>query len=358
MKQILETVARQLTEFFDIDQIVIYRFEPSGTKLILELSQGFSEESTKNLSELKGDHGILERLIETRIPQVVNDIPQTQEDLSFLTENDGVFSMIAVPLFSGEESWGILVAFSRLPFSFSREDAKIINLFAGQLGECIELFSRSLRENLDELLVQLLGSIELIGLKFRDKPTIKLSDVLAEQERLKRRVLALVNGKEEWLVTEPSDRKGKPKEKMVLPSGDELDVEEVITIKGEKKSTHNSKKVLVIDDQPLITDLLVSVLERMGYHPQVASSGTAGLELFNKDGFDLVITDLGMPDVSGWDVSKLVKAKKPHVPVVVITGWGVDPDPNKVTESGVDLIIYKPFQINELERTIRDLLKK
>jgi CheY-like chemotaxis protein len=358
MKQILETVARQLTEFFDIDQIAIYRFEPSGTKLVLELSQGFSEESTKNLSELKADHGILERLIKTRIPQVVNDIPQTQEDLSFLTENDGVFSMIAVPLFSAEETWGILVAFSRLPFSFSREDAKIINLFAGQLGECIELFSRSLRDNLDELLVQLLGSIELIGLKFRNKPTIKLSDVLVEQERLKRRVLALVEGKEKWLITEPSDRKEKPKEKMILPSKDQLDVEEVITIKGEKKSIHNSKKVLVIDDQPLITDLLVSVLERMGYSPQVASSGTAGLELFNKNGFDLVITDLGMPDVSGWEVSKLVKAQKPHVPVVVITGWGVDPDPNKVTESGVDLIIYKPFQINELERTIRDLLKK
>jgi CheY-like chemotaxis protein len=358
MKQILETVARQLTEFFEIDHMVIYRFESSGTSLVLELSQGFSEESTKNLRQLKADHGILERLIKTRIPQVVNDIPQTQEDLSFLTENDGVFSMIAVPLFSAEEMWGILGAFSRLPFSFSREDAKIINLFAGQLGECIELFSRSLRDNLDELLVQLLGSIELIGLKFRDKSSINLSDVLAEQERLKRRVLALVNGKEKWLITEPSDRKGKIKEKTVLPTGDELDIEEVITIKGEKKSIQNLKKVLVIDDQPLITDLLVSVLERMGYHPQVASSGTAGLELFNKDGFDLVITDLGMPDVSGWEVSKLVKAKKPHVPVVVITGWGVDPDPNKVTESGVDLIIYKPFQINELERTIRELLKK
>lgn len=358
MKQILETVARQLTEFFEIDHMVIYRLELPDTKLVLELSQGFSEESTQRLSQLKTDHGILARLTKTQRPQVVNDIPQTQEDLSFLTENDGVFSMIAVPLFSGEKMWGILGAFSRQPFNFSQEDARIINLFAGQLGECIYLFSRSLRDNLDELLVQLLGSIELIGLKFRDKPTILLSDVLAEQERLKRRVLSLVNGKEKWLITEPSDHKGKPKEKIILPTGDELDIEEVITIKGEKKVIPNSKKVLVIDDQPLITDLLVTVLERMGYLPQVASSGTAGLELFNKNGFDLVITDLGMPDVSGWEVSKKVKAQKPHVPVVVITGWGVDPDPNKITESGVDLIVYKPFQINELEKTIRDFLEK
>jgi len=80
--------------------------------------------------------------------------------------------------------------------------------------------------------------------------------------------------------------------------------------------------------------------------------------MFEKDGFDLVITDLGMPDISGWEVSKIIKQKKPHVPVVIITGWGVDPDPNKMKDSKVDCIINKPFQVDQLEKIIQDLLKK
>ena len=148
------------------------------------------------------------------------------------------------------------------------------------------------------------------------------------------------------------------KEGIKLPSGDELSVEEVITITGDENLTPTAKRVLVIDDQPIVTDLLVSVLERMDYQAQVASCGKEGLEMFEKDRFDLVITDLGMPDISGWEVSKAVKQKNPDVPVVVITGWGVDPDPNKVKDSKVDLIITKPFQVDQLEKTIRNFVER
>jgi DNA-binding NtrC family response regulator len=133
----------------------------------------------------------------------------------------------------------------------------------------------------------------------------------------------------------------------------------VVTVQGEKGETASKmKKVLVIDDQAIVTDLLESVLQRMNYQSVVASCGKDGLAAFGKDDFDLVITDLGMPDVSGWDVSKAVKDKKPNVPVVVITGWGVSPDPDRMKDSMVDRVVSKPFQIDQLEKIIKDLLQE
>ncbi len=358
MKQILQTVAGQLTEFLQIEHIAIHRLDESKPQLVLEYCSGFSEESTRRLGELKSDDGILNRLIETRIPQVVNDIPQTEEGFSFLAQNEELASMIALPLFSAGKVWGVLTAYSREPFRFGQEDARAINLFVGELAELTDIFSRRLRDNLDELLVRLLGSLELMNFKFQKRTHIPVSEIQAEQSRMRDRVLSLLTDAEMRFISRPAGQDRQAEAKIVLPSGDELNVEEVVNIQGEKNASPGTKKVLVIDDQPIVTDLLVSVLERMAYHSEVASSGTEGLEMFKKDGFDLVITDLGMPDVSGWEVSKAVKERKPNVPVVVITGWGVDPDPNKLKESRVDLIIHKPFQIDELEKIIRGFLEK
>jgi DNA-binding response OmpR family regulator len=96
----------------------------------------------------------------------------------------------------------------------------------------------------------------------------------------------------------------------------------------------------------------------MGFTFEVALGGKDGLKMFARDGFDLVITDLGMPDVSGWEVSKSVKKQNPSVPVILITAWGVEPDSHKVKDSGVDFVINKPFQIDQLEKTIRNLIDK
>lgn len=358
MERIFEVVCGQLAEVFEIEHVAVYRLDSSEAGLSLVYGSGFSEGSLHQLRDLKVDLGVFERLIDSQIPQVVNEILQTEMGLAPLAEIEGSKSMIAVPLFSQDQMWGILAALSGQPHRFKEEDAKIVSLLAGQLGVLDMLLSAHLRDNLDDLLVQVLGSIELFGLRYGSRTTVSLPEMLDAHDHLKERVLSFVAKMEQTAAKPKTWGKKKSTGELVLPSGDELSIEEVITVKGEKNLTPKKTKVLVIDDQPIVTDLLVSVLERMNYESEVASSGTDGLEAFRRDSFDLVITDLGMPDVSGWEVSRQVKERNPKVPVVVITGWGVDPDPNRMKESKVDLIMYKPFQIDELEKTIRGLLQK
>jgi CheY-like chemotaxis protein len=93
----------------------------------------------------------------------------------------------------------------------------------------------------------------------------------------------------------------------------------------------------------------------------VASDGEEGIERFKNETFDLVFTDLGMPKVSGWEVGMAVKEMNPKVPVIMITGWGMELNREKLSESGIDLIVSKPFlfeQVIELVSEAMELKEK
>jgi CheY-like chemotaxis protein len=358
--EMFEIVIDQLKDYFKVDHFAIFRNQPGNDEWNLTYSIGFSADSLQGLQDLKVKSGFFQRVIDTQTPQLVNDLFETETALSRLAETENINSLIAVPIDSQGKLWGILIAFSREKFGFKEEDAKIITLFGNQIGELLELFSRSLQDDMDELLIQILGTLELLNFKYKNRNFIPAEEIKNVHERLKNRVLFSASSMESGYIDQSTAQEIPKKKPVKLPSGEELNIEEVITIRGEKNQSHpkQNKNVLIIDDEPLITELLTAVLERMGCKSQVATCGKEGMEMFEKDNFDMVITDLGMPDISGWDVSKMVKQKNPKIPVIIVTGWGLDPDPQKVKESKVDRLLTKPFQIDQLEKIIQDLLEK
>ncbi len=113
-------------------------------------------------------------------------------------------------------------------------------------------------------------------------------------------------------------------------------------------------RVLVIDDEPEVAEVLRDVLAGDGHQVVVCHDGEAGLAAFGKDRFDLVITDLGMPGVSGWEVARQVKSSRPGTPVAMVTGWGDRIDTVEAAARGVELVLSKPFkreQVRELVGT-------
>lgn len=116
-------------------------------------------------------------------------------------------------------------------------------------------------------------------------------------------------------------------------------------------------KILVIDDEEPVRDVLSRMLRAKGHYVEVASDGDEGIEQFKQQPFDLVFTDLGMPKLSGWEVGKALKALNPKVPVAMITGWGMELNKEKMSESGIDLIISKPFNFDQVTKLINEALE-
>jgi DNA-binding response OmpR family regulator len=87
-----------------------------------------------------------------------------------------------------------------------------------------------------------------------------------------------------------------------------------------------------------------------------AYDGETGLALFQTAPFDLVITDLGMPGISGWDVARDVRACRPGTPVVMVTGWGDRIDAAEASARGVDFVLAKPFKRDQVREMVATAL--
>ena len=128
---------------------------------------------------------------------------------------------------------------------------------------------------------------------------------------------------------------------------------QAVSKSGESSSSY---RLLLVEDEPEILNLLRDMLRLKGHRVVAMSDGEKALELIDSSDFDLVLTDLGMPVVSGWEVAKRAKAKNPKTPVVMITGWGAQYEDIDLASRGVDLMLAKPLSWDKLLNSIDKLL--
>jgi PAS domain S-box-containing protein len=115
-------------------------------------------------------------------------------------------------------------------------------------------------------------------------------------------------------------------------------------------------RILIVDDEPEIREVLSYALGEDGHAIVTCKDGQGAIAALEHARFDLVITDLGMPGVSGWDVARAVKARRPGTPVVMVTGWREQINPAEAAREGVDHLIAKPFRRDEVRETIATAL--
>ncbi len=118
------------------------------------------------------------------------------------------------------------------------------------------------------------------------------------------------------------------------------------------------KKLLVIDDEPAIREGVRRILESESFKVETFASGHSALERIRQESFDLVITDLKMPGISGMDVLKSIKEIQPDLPVIFITGYSSVDSAVEVMKLGAVDYIAKPFTPEEMLNTIRLALEQ
>ncbi len=118
---------------------------------------------------------------------------------------------------------------------------------------------------------------------------------------------------------------------------------------------HEKLTVLAVDDQAIILDLLAAMCQSLGHEIVVSNDSEDGLHLLKKHRPDLVIIDMAMPGMSGLELSARLKAVSPDTPVIMITGWGVQIEPDRLGRAGVDHLLHKPFRLEQLSEIIDNL---
>ena len=120
---------------------------------------------------------------------------------------------------------------------------------------------------------------------------------------------------------------------------------------GENQAT----KVLLVDDNAIVRDMLVDLVTSFGCVPQPAASGSEALKLFDRERYDIVLTDLLMPGMSGWEVLEAVHERNPNMPVVIITGSPVVDDPRAAKRNVA--VLKKPVDVTALENLVKRMVE-
>jgi GAF domain-containing protein len=116
-------------------------------------------------------------------------------------------------------------------------------------------------------------------------------------------------------------------------------------------------RILVIDDEESVRELLSDLLVEAGHTVQQAASGPEGLELCATERFDLVLTDLSMPGMSGWDVAAAVETRHPGTAIGLVTGWGEQVDPEQASRHHLKFVLAKPFLLDDAMSAVAGALR-
>jgi signal transduction histidine kinase/CheY-like chemotaxis protein len=130
--------------------------------------------------------------------------------------------------------------------------------------------------------------------------------------------------------------------------------------RGISSSTPTGRKglrVLVIEDEESIRRFLATALKHLGHVPSVAADATEGLALFGKEPFDVVLTDFGLPGMSGEEVARAIAGKSPATPVILLTGWSHQLREAGKPLEGVSRVLGKPVTLEALNGALVGVCK-
>ena len=115
-------------------------------------------------------------------------------------------------------------------------------------------------------------------------------------------------------------------------------------------------KIILVDDNAVVRDMLVDLVASLGYSVDAAESGEEALAMFDRGQYDFVLTDLLMPGMTGWDVLEAVRQRDPQMPVIIITGSPVVGDV-RAAQPGV-AVLKKPVDLMLLDTLIKRMLRQ
>jgi CheY-like chemotaxis protein len=113
------------------------------------------------------------------------------------------------------------------------------------------------------------------------------------------------------------------------------------------------KKILIVDDNRAATDSLVRLLRALGWNTQGLYSGKEALAYFEHDTADIVFLDIGMPEMDGYELVRKLRAQgHTTIPIIALTGYGLEEDKKKAFDAGFNYHLIKPVGVTELQQVL------
>ncbi len=333
-------------DLLNYDNFVVRVLDKRTRRLDTILATGLSEEARDLVLYASTEgNGISGYVAATGQPCICRD---TTRDPRYKPGLEGARSCLTVPLLLHDEVIGVFNVESRQPAAFDDTDLQFAEILARYIAlalHMLELMAVERHATTDQLASDV--EAELAG---------PLNDIVARVTRLMEDYRDNVTLRERLrsLLDDVDTIKGSL-QAVTRPQG----VTGLSRQPEERDELLTGKRVLIADDEDIIRDTIADVLTKAGAITCVADDGDQALAMIRSQRFDLVLSDIKMPNRDGYEVFAAVREVNPECPVVLITGFGYDPNHTIVRASreGLAGVLFKPFKVEQLLEEVRDALK-
>ncbi|MGV6814392.1 MAG: response regulator [Phycisphaerales bacterium] len=354
--QLLEKrIVRYSSEILNFDHFAIFLTDQKTNKLQMVMQSGLPPEiqDIDLYLETEGS-GISGHVAATGKSYICNDVTQ---DERFLPGLSGARSSLTVPLRVSDRVIGIMDIESQQPGAFDEQDRMYGEIFGRYVAMALHMLQLLVVERTETNMVvsdRVTGEINepldditheidwLTEHEVDADPETKahIKRIMMDVEAIRNRVKSVASGPQTLLGVDQA------------------------LLEREKDPELLDKRVLVVDDNKKIRKIIGEVLSHRGCDTTVVSDGTKAIGLLetiatnNTQPFDLVISDIQMPDRNGYEVFSAARKHCPDVPVILMTGFGYDPHHSivRASQDGLQSVLFKPFEIELLLSQVREAL--
>lgn len=274
--------------------------------------------------------------------------PDTAKDPRYLVGIDHARSSLTVPLRLRDQLVGVFNIESERPYAFSEDDRQFAEIFGRYIALSLDVLQLIVFERKSTS-----GQIAADVAKQLASP---LNDVQVETQSLIEDYL----GNDELRSRLHAIQRSVNEMRILLRNAADLNAD---LAHGARQNVEtdpllNGRTVLVADDNDLLRETIADILSKYGCELQVAQNGNEAAELIAVQTFDLVLSDIKMPGQNGYELFALARARNPATRVILMTGFGYDPNHCivKASSEGLDGILFKPFKTQQLIDTVHAAL--
>lgn len=340
-----ERIINYSRDLMHFDHFMVRVLDKKDKSLDCVIADGFSEEAKSLDIYAKAEgHGISGYVAASGRSYICPDISKDPRYLSGLVDAK---SSLTVPLMLHDEVVGILNVESNRVAAFSEHDRQFAEIFGRYVAIALHI--------LKLLVVERHATTGQMAADVAHELSRPLNDIITDasniledfigHDDLRKRLHAILDNvdlakKTIAHLTEPRGVTG------LMPESSDHD------------PVLSDKRILIAEDEDVIRETVSEVLTRAGAITMTADDGNDAITLLHQKEFDLVVTDIKMPHCSGYDVYAAAKAAKSDLPVIMVTGFGYDPDHAivRASKEGLAGVLFKPFKVDDLLEAVRTAL--
>lgn len=346
MQLIEEKSVRLARELMHFDHFIVRVLDRRTNELETVIASGVPEEAANlHLKALPEGNGISGYVAATGRPYICRDV---SEDPQYLPGLECAGSTMTVPLHLHDEVVGVLDVESHQKDAFSEADLQFAQIFARYLALVLHMLellvversattdqlaedvAAELADPLNAILSEATHTVEAHG--ENGEVRAHLEQIIANVDRVKQRLQRLTE----------------------MPA-----VRGLVPDVSTRDPLLDGKRILIADDEDIIRETIADVLAKRGALPVVARDGQEAVAMIRTQHFDLVLTDIKMPYRNGYEVFAAAKQADRHCPVILVTGFGYDPEHSivRASKEGLAGVLFKPFKVEQLVEIVDKALE-